>query len=53
MRAAAAAGLTKVALLQEPIAAALASIANSTNKNGQFLVYDLGGGTFDVGIVSR
>ncbi len=51
MRAAAAAGLTKVALLQEPIAAALASIANSTNKNGQFLVYDLGGGTFDVAIV--
>lgn len=51
MRAATAAGLDRVALLQEPIAAALASIATSTNKNGQFLVYDLGGGTFDVAIV--
>jgi molecular chaperone DnaK len=51
MRAAAAAGLPRVALLQEPIAAAMASIANSKNKNGQFLVYDLGGGTFDVAIV--
>jgi molecular chaperone DnaK len=51
MRAAGKAGLQKVALLQEPIAAAMASIANSNNKNGQFLIYDLGGGTFDVGIV--
>lgn len=51
MRAAAAAGLTQVALLQEPIAAAMASIARSSNKNGQFLVYDLGGGTFDAAIV--
>ncbi|WAP70059.1 Hsp70 family protein [Jiella pelagia] len=51
MRAASAAGLSKVGLLQEPVAAALASIADSTNKNGQFLVYDLGGGTFDVAIV--
>ena len=51
MRAAAAAGLTRVALLQEPIAAAMASIARSTNKSGQFLVYDLGGGTFDAAIV--
>jgi molecular chaperone DnaK len=51
MRAAKAAGLAKVALLQEPIAAAMASIAKSDNKSGQFLVYDLGGGTFDVAIV--
>jgi molecular chaperone DnaK len=51
MRAAALAGLEKVALLQEPIAAAMASIAQSKNKNGQFLVYDLGGGTFDAAIV--
>jgi molecular chaperone DnaK len=51
MRAAAAAGLERVALLQEPIAAALTSISNSKNKNGQFLVYDLGGGTFDAAIV--
>ncbi len=29
----------------------MASIAKSHNKSGQFLVYDLGGGTFDVAIV--
>jgi len=51
MRAAKLAGLEKIALLQEPIAAAMASIAKSENKSGQFLVYDLGGGTFDVAIV--
>lgn len=51
LRAAAAAGLEKVGLLQEPIAAAMAAISHSKNKNGQFLVYDLGGGTFDVALV--
>jgi molecular chaperone DnaK len=51
MRAAASAGLERVALLQEPIAAAMGSIANSENEDGQFLVYDLGGGTFDVALV--
>jgi len=51
MRAAARAGLQKVALLQEPIAAAMASIANSKSKSGQFLIYDLGGGTFDAAVV--
>nr|WP_281376463.1 Hsp70 family protein [Sphingomicrobium lutaoense] len=40
-----------VGLLQEPIAAALASLENAKNKSGQFLVYDLGGGTFDVALV--
>ena len=51
IRAAGAAGLERVGLLQEPIAAAMASMANSKSKNGQFLVYDLGGGTFDVALV--
>lgn len=51
IRAAKSAGLERVGLLQEPIAAALASIAKSTNKNGLFLVYDMGGGTFDVALV--
>ena len=56
MRAAHAAGIERVGLLQEPIAAAMASIAdrqkkNATLKDGQFIVYDLGGGTFDVAIV--
>lgn len=51
IKAATAAGLDRVGLLQEPIAAAMASMAGSKNRNGQFLVYDLGGGTFDVALV--
>lgn len=51
IRAAEIAGLERVGLLQEPIAAAMASMAHAKNKNGQFLVYDLGGGTFDVALV--
>jgi len=45
------AGLERVSLLQEPVAAAMASIAHSKQKDGVFLVYDLGGGTFDVALV--
>ncbi|HET6255460.1 MAG TPA: Hsp70 family protein [Puia sp.] len=48
-----AAGFREVQLLQEPIAASLA-FANRENKagiEGQWLVYDLGGGTFDVALV--
>jgi molecular chaperone DnaK len=51
IRAAGAAGLERVGLLQEPIAAAMAAMGSSKSKNGQFLVYDLGGGTFDVALV--
>lgn len=51
MRAARLAGLDKVALLQEPIAAAMAANAGISGGSGQFLVYDLGGGTFDAAIV--
>ena len=51
IRAVGAAGLERVGLLQEPIGAAMASMAGSKSKNGQFLVYDLGGGTFDVALV--
>jgi molecular chaperone DnaK len=51
LRAARAAGLVKVGLLQEPIAAAMAAMSQATNKSGQFLVYDLGGGTFDLALV--
>lgn len=51
MRAASLAKLDKVGLLQEPIAAAMAAMAGTKGKNGQFLVYDLGGGTFDVALV--
>ena len=45
------AGISPVGLLQEPIAAAMASMANASVRTGQFLVYDLGGGTFDVALV--
>lgn len=45
------AGLENVSLLQEPVAAALAAIAHSKQKDGVFLVYDLGGGTFDLALV--
>jgi molecular chaperone DnaK len=48
------AGFKEVVLLQEPIAACLA-FANKNDgaqKQGKWLVYDLGGGTFDVAIVS-
>lgn len=48
------AGFAEVVLLQEPIAASLA-FANKQDDaeslNGQWLVYDLGGGTFDVALV--
>ena len=48
------AGFKQVVLLQEPIAASLA-YANMKKeremKNGQWLVYDLGGGTFDVALI--
>lgn len=45
------AGFKHVVLLQEPIAAAMAyGFQNSQNEN--WLVYDLGGGTFDVALIS-
>lgn len=51
VKAAKAAGLEKVSLVQEPVAAAVAAIAKSPVKDGVFLIYDLGGGTFDVALV--
>ena len=51
LQAARAAGLNHVALLQEPVAAALAAMAGAQDRNGIFLVYDLGGGTFDAALV--
>ena len=48
------AGFKQVVLLQEPIAASLA-YANMKKENeikdGKWLVYDLGGGTFDVALI--
>jgi molecular chaperone DnaK len=48
------AGLKQVILLQEPIAASLAYANKHKERdleNGQWLVYDLGGGTFDVALI--
>lgn len=45
------AGFEHVILLQEPIAAAI-SYGFSSDKNETWLVYDLGGGTFDVALIA-
>lgn len=49
--AARAAGLDQVGLLQEPVAAAMACMEDPGSRDGLFLVYDLGGGTFDAALV--
>lgn len=49
-KAAEIAGLEVVRLLNEPTAAAIAYNLN-IRKTGNFLVYDLGGGTFDISIL--
>lgn len=51
IKAAHIAGLQHVGLLQEPIAAAMAALEGTARRDGRFLVYDLGGGTFDVALV--
>ncbi|MCR5814502.1 MAG: Hsp70 family protein [Desulfovibrio sp.] len=51
-RAAELAGIKHCELLQEPIAAALAYGINSKNKTGNWLVFDFGGGTFDVALLN-
>ena len=45
------AGLKVERLISEPTAAALAYGMHQRNNNTQFLVFDLGGGTFDVSIL--
>lgn len=49
MQAASMAGLGKVALMQEPVAAVM-SVMRARNTDGMFLIYDLGGGTLDIAI---
>jgi molecular chaperone DnaK len=51
IRAARLAGLDQVGLLQEPVAAAMAAMTSVKTKSGVFMVYDLGGGTFDLALV--
>jgi molecular chaperone DnaK len=45
------AGLNVLRIINEPTSAALAYGIRPTEKNSKILVYDLGGGTFDVSIV--
>lgn len=49
MSAAQLAGIGKVALMQEPVAAVM-SVMRQRKGDGVFLVYDLGGGTLDIAI---
>jgi len=51
MKAAKIAGFKHVELLQEPVAAATAYGLGSKNKDGFWLVFDFGGGTFDAALV--
>ncbi len=45
------AGFDRVELIQEPVASALAAGWTATDTTGAWLVYDFGGGTFDVSLL--
>ncbi|MCI0615296.1 Hsp70 family protein, partial [bacterium] len=51
-RAASQSGLNQAYLLQEPLAAAIAYGMKPEASDKRWLVYDLGGGTFDIAVVS-
>ena len=51
VKAAQLAGFKHCELLQEPVAASFAYGLNNRNKDGVWLVFDLGGGTFDAALV--
>lgn len=51
MEAATMAGFAKCELLQEPIAAAMAYGLTTESKNGIWMVFDFGGGTFDAALL--
>ncbi len=52
-KAARLAGLSECALLMEPVAASVGFAGNYFDVNNKWLVYDFGGGTFDVAVVSH
>ena len=52
LEAARLAGIGRAALIQEPVAAVMSSM-RVVKQEGVFLVYDLGGGTFDVSIAEN
>ena len=45
------AGFERVELIQEPVASAIAAGWSAESSEGSWLVYDLGGGTFDVSLL--
>ncbi len=47
------AGLNVIDIINEPTAAALAYGFSGTSEDGVFIVYDLGGGTFDVTVIEK
>ena len=51
MKAARIAGFKQCELLQEPIAACMAYGLSSEKKDGKWMVFDFGGGTFDAALV--
>ncbi len=51
LRAAQLAGFEQCELLQEPIAASMAYGLDAKNKDGHWLVFDFGGGTFDAALL--
>lgn len=51
LEAAKLAGFSRCELLQEPIAAAMAYGLSSEEKDGLWMVFDFGGGTFDVALL--
>lgn len=51
-RAAKMAGFVQAPLLQEPIAAAIACGASPSSRDQRWMIFDLGGGTLDIAIVS-
>ncbi len=51
MKAAQLAGFRRVELLQEPVAAALAYGLSAEQTEGRWMVFDFGGGTFDVALL--
>lgn len=53
LEAAKMAGFTKCELLQEPIAAAMAYGLTTESKDGIWMVFDFGGGTFDAALLKE
>lgn len=45
------AGFERIELIQEPVASAIAAGWSQDSSDGSWLVYDLGGGTFDVSLL--